>query len=176
MTNGILSNVGYLKGAYGFENFGRCAYNTQQPATYKSINEVIKKSREEGTQHVALYITKTAKKWRTEKGFPEISRWIGTIAAIQEIPPVPTPYYNKEWGFDRWDAGIPSGRIFVFKEPCLLLRDFSVEIQQWITATALSSAIKPIPQDKAALKEAIHAAVSSHEMLELEEQPLPEGY
>lgn len=115
----MINEIKFIKGAYGFENLGTCAFSSKTSRAQKSYSTVYDyafKSPERRTW-IAIYIPKSSRRFRETNGLPDISQFEGFIGAVQEIIRIEKPRYN-DWGIDkRWDYGIPAKRLFAFHEP-----------------------------------------------------------
>ena len=140
----LINEIKFIKGAYGFENLGTCAFSSKTPWAQKSYSTVYGyafKSPEKRTW-IAIYIPKSSRKFRENNGLPDISKFEGFIGAFQEIIRVEEPIYN-HWGIDkRWDLGIPAKRLLAFKEPKIHISDIfrTPELGAFYAATTSSAA------------------------------------
>ena len=114
-----IHEIKFIKGAYGYENLLCCAFSSKAGRARKSFINIINYLHKNsvGSTWIAIYIPKSSRKYREEHGLPDISRYEGYICGFQELMIQKGFNYN-DFGIDeRWDLGVPSKRIFIFKEP-----------------------------------------------------------
>jgi hypothetical protein len=124
-----IHEIKFIKGAYGHENLECCAFSSKAGRALESFkkiyNYLLNKQLKTGDSStwIAIYIPKSSRKYREEIGLPSISRYEGYVSAFQELV-IHRGLNYKEYGInDRWDYGIPSKRIFAFKEPKIRIEE-----------------------------------------------------
>ena len=120
----MITDLRFIKAAYGFENHHRCAFSEKvQKSFYEIQNYLNPRSGEKlDTTWIAIYIPTTTTKWRRERNLPDIQKFHGHIAAFQEILNTPGIRY-RDYGYDaQWPVGINARKIFRFQEPCCNLK------------------------------------------------------
>lgn len=144
-----IHEVKFMKGAYGFENFGVCAFNDKFKTTAQSFRNIhyhLKDTKQKSTW-IAIYIPTATNKYREGVGLYSIKEFTGHVAAFQELVNVERLNY-KEYGYDeRWPMGIPARRIFRFKKPCLPIKELNSEFAKRVQKNAHQSAATPIPEN-----------------------------
>ena len=149
MINSEIHEIKFIKGAYGFENFGLCAFNDKFKTTAQSFRNIHYHLRDTKQTHtwIAIYIPSATRKYREEEGLQPIKEYTGHIAAFQELINVEALNY-KDYGLDeRWPLGIPAGRIYRFSAPCLPLVNLGEDFAKLVQRTAHQSAAAAIPED-----------------------------
>lgn len=161
-----IHEIRYIKGAYGFENFGLCAFNDRFKTTAQSFRNIHYHLRDTKQTHtwIAIYIPSATNKYREEEGLPSIKEYTGHIAAFQELINVEALNY-KDYGLDeRWPLGIPAGRIYRFTKPCLPLVNLSEDFAKLVHQAAHQSAAAEIPKN---IEKIILDIVSEETLLEV---------
>lgn len=142
-----IHDLKYIKAAYGFENLGTCAFSSKVGRARKSFLDASNYvySTKTKTSWIAIYIPRSSRGYRKEiEILPDISKFEGFIAAFQELIHEGGLNY-KDWGIDeRWDMGIPSKRIFAFKEPKIPITDIfsDGDLKDFYAAATASGAHK----------------------------------
>ena len=115
----IIHDLKYIKAAFGFENLGTCAFSSKGRAlkSFYQVSQYVYSTKTK-TSWIAIYIPKSSRAYRQKMEIlPDISAFEGFIAGFQELVHEGDLHF-KDWMIDeRWDMGIPSRRIFAFKEP-----------------------------------------------------------
>ena len=104
MIDSQIHEIKFIKGAYGFENFGICAFNDKFKTTAQSFRNIHYHLRDTKQTHtwIAIYIPSATNKYREEEGLHSIREYTGHIAAFQELINVEALNY-KDYGLDeRW--------------------------------------------------------------------------
>ena len=149
MINSEIHEIKFIKGAFGFENFGLCAFNALFQTTAQSFRNIHYHLRDTKQTHtwIAIYIPSATNKYRKEEGLHSIKEYTWHIAAFQELINVEALNY-KDYGLDeRWPLGIPAGRIYRFSEPCLPLVHLGEDFAKLVQQAAHQSAASAIPED-----------------------------
>lgn len=139
-----IHEIKFIKGAYGHENLECCAFSTKAGRALESFKKIYNylHDKSKGSTWIAIYIPKSSRKYREEIGLPNISKYEGYISAFQELV-IHKGISYREYGInDRWDYGIPSKRIFVFKEPKIRIQELfdKDNIKSFYSAAKSSSA------------------------------------
>lgn len=166
MINSEIHEVKFIKGAYGFENFGLCAFNDMFKTTAQSFRNIHYHLRDTKQTHtwIAIYIPSATNKYREEEGLHSIKEYTGHIAAFQELINVEALNY-RDYGLDeRWPLGIPAGRIYRFAEPCLPLVSLSEDFAKMVHRQAHQSAATAIPNG---IEEAVLKIISGKSLIEV---------
>ena len=165
MINSQIHEIKFIKGAYGFENFGVCAFNDQFKTTAQSFRNIHYHLRDTKQTHtwIAIYIPSATNKYREQMGLHSIREYTWHIAAFQELINVEALNY-KDYGLDeRWPLGIPAGRIYYFSKPCLPLVNLGENFAKLVQQAAHQSAATAIPGD---IEKTILEIVSEEILLE----------
>ena len=167
MINSQVHEIKFIKGAFGFENFGLCAFNDKFKTTAQSFRNMHYYLRDTKQTHtwIAIYIPSATNKYREEEGLQPIKEYTGHIAAFQELINVEALNY-KDYGLDeRWPLGIPAGRIYRFSKPCLPLLNLGEDFAKLVQQTAHQSAAAAFPTN---IERAILSIISEETLLEVQ--------
>ena len=163
-----INDLKYIKAAYGFENLGKCAFSSKAGKAVKTFNAVFNHVHAKKVSWIAIFIPKSSRRYRKENGLPDISRYEGYVAAVQEL------VYKKamnfaEWGIDeRWDSGIPANKIFAFKEPTLHISEvLTPDALKSFYASATSSAAFELNDEQ---QQIIFKSIVNNELTEIEKR------